>query len=304
MEHAALVPACHRLAGQPIWIDPGLPELLPFRCSDPASPPPQIPTHLSSLAGQPPSLRAEGWVAEHFSTVSVWQDEQGILTEVPTIGRFWTAADGSTISMVTIFPGSSPALRAEALLGPPLVLALALNGTWCLHASAVEIGGQCYAFLGGSGAGKSTLAAFLGGQPGVRRVADDILPVGFDDRQAWALPRFPQLKLPIRQQPGAVLPERLPLAAVFLLDEQPTLSIEPLRPGNSALLLAGQTVAARLFDRQLLARHLDFCIQAAPLMAARRLAYPRRLDGLPEVWKALQSELAALPVASAALRPK
>ena len=111
--------------------------------------------------------------------------------EIPAAGRFWTAADGSAIHQVSQVPGSDPAFLAEALLGPPLVLALALRDTWCLHASAVEYGGRVIAFLGESGAGKSTLAAYLAGQPGVRRVADDILPVAWQDHRLYYLAAFP-----------------------------------------------------------------------------------------------------------------
>ena len=151
---SAGMPAFHRLAGQTIWIDPGLPELQPFRLANQAFPHSQIPAMLSNLAEALPAIQATGWLADNFTTVSLWPDEFGTLMEIPAAGRFWTAADGSAIHQVSQVPGSDPAFLAEALLGPPLVLALALRNTWCLHASAVEYGGRVIAFLGESGAGK------------------------------------------------------------------------------------------------------------------------------------------------------
>ncbi len=268
-----------------------MPELQPYRVDSQASPPPQIPDNLPSLAKNPPGLQIEGWLSDQFSTISLWWDGRGTLMEIPAVGRFWTAADGSVVCQVSQTPDADPAFFKEALLGPPLMLALALQGSWCLHASAVEYGNKVIGFLGGSGSGKSTLAAFLAGQPGVRRAADDILPVTWQDRRLSARPHFPQLKLPGDQQPGPGFPDKLPLAALYLLDEQPTISIEALGPGDSTLVLAGHTVAARLFDRQLLSRHFEFCSQVAAIIPIRRLAYPRIRSELPALWQALQDDM-------------
>jgi hypothetical protein len=292
MEPSVATPAFHHLAGQTIWIDPGLPELQPFRTSLQAFPPAQLPAELACLPDQPALIQAEGWVADQVSKVSLWWHAQGYLIEIPAVGRFWTARDGSAIARVSRAPDADPAFLAEALLGPALVLALALKGTWCLHASAIAVENRVIVFLGVSGAGKSTLAAYLSVKPGVRRVADDILPVAVQDGRSYAFPHFPQLKLAIHQQPGLSLPEKLPLAVIYLLDEKPAPSVEAIGPGNSALLLAGHSVAARLFDRQLLSRHFDFCSLAGSILAVRKLAYPRVRSELPSVWQALQADLA------------
>ena len=47
----------------------------------------------------------------------------------------------------------------ELLVGPALILALASRGVFCLHASAVQVGGGVLLLPGDSGRGKSTLAA-------------------------------------------------------------------------------------------------------------------------------------------------
>lgn len=127
-------------------------------------------------------------------------------------------------------------LLAEMLLGPALTLALALQGTWCLHAGAVAVAGQGVAFVGESGVGKSTLAAYFDEQvPDSWRVADDVLPVTVEEDNLVAFPRYPQLGLPAQAQIGAVGPERLPIERIYLLapsfdaSKAPGAAVSPLR---------------------------------------------------------------------------
>lgn len=64
-----------------------------------------------------------------------------------------------------------------------------------LHASAIEVDGQCVAFAGPSGIGKSTLAAYFHGR-GYTVMSDDICVVSLDSQgrpRAW--PGIPRLKL-------------------------------------------------------------------------------------------------------------
>ena len=123
-----------------------------------------------------------------------------------------------------------------------------------------------------------------------QRLGDDLLPVTWENGCFYALPHFPQLKLPITAQPGLTFPEKIPLAAVYLLDKGPVIHIEAAGPASAALTLASHSVAARLFDRQLLGAHLDFCAQAAKAASVRRLIYPRIFAELPAVWQALQAD--------------
>ncbi|MCL4837235.1 MAG: hypothetical protein KJ058_04630 [Thermoanaerobaculia bacterium] len=184
------------------------------------------------------------------------------------------------------------------MLGPGLVLALALQGTWCLHASAAVREGQAVAFLGESGVGKSTLAAHLGGslQSGWHLVADDILPVTAGEGGAFAWPRFPQRKLPADAQPGAALPERLPLAAICdLVPAAPEAApaAERLPEAAAATALLRQTAGARLFDAALLEAHLAFAAELAARVPVYRLAVPRRLEALGEVRRCVEELLGA-----------
>ncbi len=174
----------------------------------------------------------------------------------------------------------------QILLGPALVLALALRGTWSLHASAAIYKDALILFLGESGQGKSTLAAYLANEAGWRLAADDILPVtmGTDGVTAW--PRFPQLKLPVDAQPGPGLPEQLSISKVCVLsgageDEMPALERLPASQAIQAFL--GHTAGTRLFTPELLGKHLAFCSQAAERAPVYRLTYPHRWDALPIV---------------------
>ena len=184
----------------------------------------------------------------------------------------------------------APARAVERALGAPLALALAEAGVWLLHAAAVEAGGKAYAFVGASGAGKSTLAA-AAPAAGVRRLADDQLPLSAE-RGPRALPRFPQLKL---ARGGARLapPAELPLAAVAVLERRADLDqprLEPLSAAHAALALVRATVAAKLFDDALLARHIAGCGELAHAAPVVRLLCPSGLDRVEETLRFLLAE--------------
>ena len=192
--------------------------------------------------------------------------------------------------------GEPSSLLVETALGPALVLALALQETWCLHAGAAVFAGRAIALAGDSGAGKSTLAAALGRRGGPwRRAADDLLPVAFAGGRPFALPRIPQARLSPDAQPGACLPERLPLAAIYLLAPAPPdapTTVMPVPPRRAALALVRHTFASCLFDAERRARHLTFCAELAAGVPVRTLVVPRRLDSLAAVGDAIEADLA------------
>ncbi len=214
---------------------------------------------------------------------------------------YWLRAGGGTpcvvanggLDLVTWQERSADADATEATLtGPALILALAVRGTFCLHASAVdEKALGAVAFVGPSGQGKSTMAALLAAD-GWRPIADDTLPVSTRGAAASVWPHFPQPAGP----PGlADLPERVPLWALYVLEPvggEARCSSESLCAKDAALVLAGHTVAARLFKPDLLAQHLDFCVTLAERVGVRRLIYPRRLDVAPQVAQVLRHDLA------------
>jgi hypothetical protein len=195
--------------------------------------------------------------------------------------------DGAVVSYD--FRGPPPPELAELLLGAPLLLALALRGTFCLHGSAVLAPEGVVAFLGESGAGKSTLARELV-RCGMERIADDLLLVRSGSPPV-AIPRFPQPRLAPSEQPAAA-PLEAPLAAIYLLGGHADRAQgERLASVAAALALARHTVAARLFDQDLLERHLAFAASLAAAAPVRHLRYPWRPGGVEIVAATIRRDL-------------
>jgi hypothetical protein len=243
-------------------------------------------------------FRGPAGIGEHICHVECGVDAAGYDLAVAGAGRWQIAADGSAVRMAFVEPGADPCIVRDTLLGPGLVLALALQGVWCLHASALLHDGAAVAFLGPSGAGKSTLAARLPSVNGYgwQTLADDLLPVECGTDGPVALPHFPQLKLAPDCQPAAGRPERTPLRALYLLDTRAGgpagVTAERLGARAAVLALAGQTMAGRLFDRRLLGEHLRFCTGVATQIPVRRLSYRRDYDLLPQIACTIGRDLA------------
>jgi len=216
---------------------------------------------------------------------------------------FLIAAAGDRIVRVVAAPeGTPPRQTLERALGAPMALALAVRGVFLLHASALAGRRGVVAICGESGTGKSTLAAATASlrEVGLSRVADDQLPVALGPRPT-VLPHFPQLKLPPEDWYSPRAPAVLPLLMVMEAQRStpdggsaPPVTIELLRASQACLLLAGATVAARLFDQQLLTRHLASCAAASESLQVGRLRYASGVDRLREPLAALTASLARL----------
>lgn len=284
-----LEPRLYRLADEDLASDVPVPELAPFAV---AAPPSELPPALLPELSGRTVFDGEAALGGRTRHVTCRLGPTAYHLAVDGAGRFAIAPDGRSI--VHDGAGDDPPAVVEAMLGPALCLTLALRGTFCLHASAVVVDGRAVAFLGASGAGKSTLAALLDAQvPGFRRLADDLLPVALAAPAGpEALPRFPQRKLGAAAQPALGAPERLPLAALCLLEgPRPAVELAPLAGRDAALALLRHTVAARLFGPELLARHLELCAAAAARLPVRRLGYPWRPEAARQVGEALAAEL-------------
>lgn len=189
--------------------------------------------------------------------------ETGTGYQVTVEGRsgFRVSGDGCEIHRTRC---SDSYLDREVLLGPVMTLALALQGLFTLHLSAVRTGGGAVCFLGESGAGKSTAAEYLAiNLPGAVRVADDMAPFVLDGGLKL-IRGLPQPKLGCEQH---VYGETEPLSVRLLVWlEAPEADEEGIaRLGSRSIVrrLAASTVGTRLFDEGLLRRHFLFCTAAA-----------------------------------------
>jgi len=205
---------------------------------------------------------------------------------------FLVAADGGTIHRLAGSSDEFAFTHITRALGAPLAVAFALRDIYLLHASGLSgADGAVIALSAESGGGKSTLAAAAAASPqhGLTRVADDQLPVRLG-RSPAALPHFPQLKLqPDDQYPAGQAPA-VGLRALVELEvdagcSAPEISRES--PPSAIQALVRATVAAKLFDRELLARHFNACASAALALAVYRFRYPYGLDRLGEALSAL-----------------
>ena len=286
----AAPPRAYRVAGLDLVTNATVPALDAFAVDRSA-------VWMASEGYQPPAATGRlaydgpGWIENQWRRVTSRHTPDGYYLSIDG-ATYWIRGDGGLIMADTGGASSSIAL------GSPLILALALKGQFSLHAGVVAIGNELVAFIGESGAGKSTLARYLGetGHPW-RRVLDDTLPVGMDEADGFvALPHLPQPKFADALQPANLVPERMRLGAIYLLDEVGEMSggmaIAPLSPAEAAVALVGHTVGGRLFGRDLLAAHLAFCAGMAQALPVQRLIYPRRFDILPEVAARLAADLA------------
>jgi hypothetical protein len=113
--------------------------------------------------------------------------------DIPSIGRFQVVAGKQVI--VDAFSDCPADKLRIYLLGSAFGALLHQRGMLPLHANAIEVDGQVFAFVGPSGAGKSTLAAYFNDR-GYRVLCDDVCAVSFSDLGtplAW--PGLPRLKL-------------------------------------------------------------------------------------------------------------
>jgi hypothetical protein len=203
------------------------------------------------------------------------------------------------------------------LLGPALALALHQRGWLMLHASAVAIGEQAVAFLGGSGWGKSTMAGVLR-QRGHALVADDFVAVPAESkagRPPSVYPGFPQLKLwpeaaallgadesdlrrlhpdfdkRAQRLTGGFAQAALPLGRLYVLAEGETIAIEQLDKQAALVELVRHSYVANALPRLDAAEHLRQCAGLLRHTPLYRLQRPRSLALLPGVAGAIEREI-------------
>jgi hypothetical protein len=206
-------------------------------------------------------------------------------------------------------PGADERAVRLCLLGPIVALVLHQQGRLILHASAVALGDDAIAFLGGQGWGKSTLAAAFHVR-GYRVLADDVTAIQTDSAVPMALPGFPQIKLwpnsivALGADPEilpAVHPDfnkrafrvtkgfaeaPLPLKRIYALAAGPDVHIESLSPQEALIELISHSYAARFGNELLqasgLAMHFKQCVRVAQNTSLCRFTRTASLSSLDE----------------------
>lgn len=276
----------YRIAGCRFWIDTRLTALEAFR--EPRLRSKQfssqiVPRVSVKNADSDAERQAEGWLGGVRRVIRCAQVAEGYVIQARAV-RFFVRDDGKWIELLDRTDNDSE--LTDLLLGPVLVLALALQRRWCLHGGAVIQRGAAILFLGDSGLGKSTIAAWLSApDSAMQRLADDIVPVAMNGILR-SLPPFPQYKLPATQQYADFAP--IAVAQIYVLERGSETApvTRKLCAGTAALAVARHTLLARLFPEPLLAKHLKFCAQVAETAHVAALEYPhtqQSLDGLKQI---------------------
>jgi len=235
----------------------------------------------------------------------------------PGLAEFAIRDDASTIEIHTD-PETPEVTLRHLVLDQVLPRVLSLRGRLVLHAGAVATPFGASLFLGDSGSGKSTLCAGFA-RAGHALLSDDSVVLRRSTAGAYeALPTYPGLRLwpasrarLIGNASGETVAhytfkERFvptDLRAVeataarrcFVLAESfgPDVTVEPLSPREAFLTLVRQSFVGELHDAGSAAALFERIAQVTESLSFRRLRYPREFSSLPEVQRAVLSDLAA-----------
>jgi hypothetical protein len=209
------------------------------------------------------------------------------------------------------------------LFGPAWATLCHQRGLLPLHASAIATAGGITAFAGRSGAGKSTIAALLASLD-YELIADDILPVSFDDNSvpgAWPYLRGLKLRSDSISQLGFMPTEQVSetldsekyfvyskcapanrwtkLERLYLLETNPTnsrISIDRLTGAEAVHALVDHTYHFQFIPNSgRLREHLAFCTQLASKIAVYRLHRAPSFDTRRELGSVISTHLELAP---------
>ena len=267
------------VAGVRLVTDINVPELAPLVAGMPLAEPFPLPPPAPDPGWRRARLFDDSaFIGGRASRLAAYRVDAGTEISLDGAATFLVERGGRRIRRL-----SAPAPRDfELLLGPVIAVALAWHDRFLLHASTVIANGAAVSFLGESGAGKSTIAAALDGRDGMIRAGDDIGVFRATAHLDFS-PRFPQPKAPALAGAGA---DEVPVNALVVLrpaGADANLAVNELAPRRLFDGIVGATVAARLFDHELSARHLDFAARASTTMKGLVLDYPHRPGALDEL---------------------
>jgi hypothetical protein len=231
---------------------------------------------------------------------------------------WYLARDGWEI-VVEPYPGAEEQLIRLPLIGIVLAAVLQQRGMLVLHASAVSVGNRAVAFVGWKGAGKSTTAAMFY-KRGHAVISDDIVALASTKTgKTEIVPGFPNFKLmpetaasilgddpdslsPVytgaekcyRSSSDNFLQERIPLKAVYALEEGTHLQATVLKPQEAITTLIANTYLAR-YGKQLLQNNhaitnLRQCSNIVNHVPVYRLQRPRSLYLLEDLAELIESQ--------------
>ena len=248
-----------------------------------------------------------------------WVDPAGFHVTWDRVGTFRVSPAGDIT--YRRLPGASDDLIRIPLLGSVLAVALCYRGTLVLHGNAVSVGGNGVLLLGAKGQGKSTLSAALVAR-GHRVQAEDAASVspasaaaaevfrGMRQLRLWPDAVDPSFNgshpgsrpihelsskrvFPLADQ-GDV-PDRLPLARVYVLEDADAIDLQPLAAAEAWPLLLVHAFVTRfgteLLTGALAARHFAACAALARAVPCVRLRRPRDFSRLGDVCARLEQDL-------------
>ena len=246
-------------------------------------------------------------------------DDGSIYVRWNRIGEFLVNRDGRRV-VCRREGGASSESFGVYLFGQALSFALVRQHLEPLHATAVVIDGQAVAFLGGNAFGKSSLAAaFLAA--GCRLLTDDLLIARPAPDATLAYPGPARIKLfskiarrffseaagiPMHDETDKlILPlddERrcaspVPLKAIYSLAaprdacRARAVEVETLSPREAFVALVTGTFNRRVVDARRRASQFALASTVAASVPVKRLTYPRALDRLDDVRRAVHADL-------------
>lgn len=133
------------------------------------------------------------WGADHELWARFGDAGHEYVVDFPALAEFRITPD-ATVVRATLRPGIPEFTGRHLLLNQVLPLVLSRRGRLVLHAGAVAIGGEVFAFIGPTGSGKSTLVAACA-NAGAEVVADDSVVIVRDGDRWLAWPSYPAIRL-------------------------------------------------------------------------------------------------------------
>jgi hypothetical protein len=240
------------------------------------------------------------------------------LLTMPGVARYWVR-DGRDVS-VEAAPGASDADVRVFLLSGVMGALAHQRGRLAMHASGIEVDGQCVLFAGDSGAGKSTLTAAFHDR-GYRVVTDDLSVLSMDDDGGPLVnpgSRHMKLWADALERIGGTLGERrtlragmakysvalpgdppaapLPLGRIFILATKLSETIEftPLTGRGKIGAIVRETYRRAMMDAlDQRAAHFALCTALAPRVPVTMVLRPFYLNQLDRLVDAIEQDFRA-----------